>query len=339
MKRFIIMTLIGIFIALSIISCSDDKTETERAESSLALRNVEVAPVIRDDFVTGIKTAGKIEAETPINITSSLPLKIERIHVREGDRVKAGAVLVELSEHNLKQADLSYRNIEKNFRRMQELLKTDAVDQKSFDDIEAAYKSAESNYNFILENTIIKAPVDGVVSSISFQEGEHNSAMAPYLVRMITTGKMLAITHLSDADYVRTSKGMTATVGVNAYPDQEFQGTVIMISSEADLMAGTFRCEISVNDPQNLLRHNQFANIFIATAESKNTLIIPQAALLNGNRVFIEESGTAKTRTVTTGIHSSTEIEILTGLNEDDQVITVGSIGLTDDYPVNVINR
>ena len=340
MKPFSLkLTISCIILLLFLVSCAEDASRSNEIESGMAMRNVEVATVQRKDFVIGLRSSGRIENDNPINISSSLPLRIEKIHVREGDKVQKGKLLVELNSINLEQAELSYRNMETNYLRMEELLKRNAIDQKTFDEFEMAYKIAKLNYEYTLENTMIIAPSNGVITSVPYSEGEMiNPMISPFLIRMLSSGVMIAVTNLSDADYAKTRLNLPAYAVVNSYPDEEFSGSVRYISNEADALSGTFRCEILINDPMQKLKHNQFAHLFIATAESQNTLVIPQIAMVDDKSVFVVRNGKAVKVTVETGIGNASEIEILKGLEEGDQVITVGSMGLTDDYPINIIN-
>jgi|SRR5690554_3577331 len=328
---------ISLCLLLLLVSCSRDE-EQESQSSAISERNVRVAEAVRKDFYAGIETTGRIQSDVYVNITPSINGKIEKIHVREGDIASEGDLLLELEDLNLTQAEQNYQSLERNYRRMTELYRNDAVDQQSFEEVETAYQIARRNFEFALENTRIKAPIDGKIVTIALKEGESYTPMTlPALVKILSLNRMKAVTYLSDREYARTETGMRATVRVDAIPDKALVGYVSFISSEADPYSGTFRCEVMIEDESEVLRHNQFARIFVSTDEAKDTVVVPTAAILANNTAFVVENNRAIRREVETGIYSNIEVEIISGIEAGEEVIVLGNIGLTDNYPVNII--
>lgn len=339
MKKFSLL-IFPVVALILILGCSGKEEEADNQETDFqAERNVRVAEAVRKDIYSGITTTGRIESEVYVNVTSSLPGKIERIHVREGMIVRQGDLLVELDDVNLVQAEQHYLTLERNYQRMTELFRNDAIDQQSYEEIAAAYQIAKRNYEYTMENTRIESPIEGKVVSLTFKEGEvFNAMISPYLIKILSLNQMKAVSYLSDKDFIKTQTGMKAIVRIDAMPEKRLEGYISFISTEAERITGTFRCEVIIDDKSDLLRHNQFARVFIAVGQSLNTIVVPQEAIVNENRVFIVENGKAKSRTVEQGIASSEEIEILRGVYEGEQVIVVGNTGLTDGYPVRVID-
>ncbi|MBW6516755.1 MAG: efflux RND transporter periplasmic adaptor subunit [Candidatus Cloacimonetes bacterium] len=337
-KIFLIITLL--LPILFFMSCSQEDTSINNNDTTeLAERNVRVATAVRKDLYSGIHTTGRIEAVSYVNISPSLPLRVEKIHQREGSIVKKGDLLVEMQNVNLIQAEQNFQNIERNYQRMSGLYRNDAIDQKTYEEMRTAYEIAKSNYEYTLENTRIKAPIDGKITAISVKEGEnYNSMMSPYLIRLLSLDEMKAVTYLSDRDFAKTSTGMKATIQVDVIPDKLINGRISFISTEADQFTGTFRCEIIIEDKSDHLRHNQFARIFVATDEAKDAIVIPQEAIVNSNIVYTVSNNIAHRKVVTTGISTNEEVAILSGIAEGEQVIILGNIGLSDRYPVNIID-
>ncbi len=338
MKKFYLI-FIPILLMILLFGCAqDDQTQTTDDVAILAERNVRIAEAVRKDIYSGISTTGRIESEASINISPSLPLRVVKIHKPEGSMVKKGDLLIELDNVNLVQAEQTFLSLERNYNRMTELYRNDAIDQKSYEEIRTAYEVVKSSYEYTLDNTRIKAPIDGKIISISLKEGEnYNSMMSPYLVKILSLDKMKAVTHLSDRDFMKTRIGMKAVVRVDALPEKDLTGHISFISTEADRFTGTFRCEIIIDDSSDVLRHNQFARVFVATEESKNAIVVPQTAIINGNTLFTVSNNMAHKKTVTTGVFSNDEVEITAGLEAGEQVIVLGNIGLSDNYPVNII--
>lgn len=334
--RFSLITAFALITTLILTGCGDDQEEAARTEAGK--RNVRVSSAERKDLRAGISLTGRIEADKHLNISSAVGGRIEKIHVQVGDTVAEGDLLVEFDDSQLVQAQKSYENIKRNYQRISRLYEADAVDRQSYEEVETAYGIAESNYNHLLKNIKLRSPINGRISSITMKEGENFTPMGlPHLVRIVSSEKMKAVVNLPDSDYHSVITGMPVELKVTAYPDETFHGVVSYISPEADMMAGTFKCEITIRDSADKLRHNQFARIFIVTDEAQQTLVIPQQALINENRVFVVENGKAQKREIETGIYSQKYIEITSGIQENEQVIVVGNIGLADMSPVNII--
>lgn len=322
-KIFILLAL-----ALIILVGCQDKKVVEEDNGFTGKRNVKTITARMGEINEYLKYSGKIEAETVANASPSMSGKIEKLFVKEGDHVKVGDLLVKLDETQLEQTRIQFENAEKNYLRMQKLLKSDAIDQKTFDEVEAGYNTIKSSYDFMLDNIEMKAPISGVVTYIFKKEGEKfDSMMDPFLIRIVNSSKFKAKLQVSDKDINKLKKGQKTVITVDN-SDKDFHGIISYVSPEADMMSGTFPIEISINNDSNLLRHNQFARIDLITQSSSNAIIIPQESVLKSSYVFVAASGIAEKREVKLGVGNEEEIEIKHGVAEGEEVIISGNIGL-----------
>ncbi|MCB5231304.1 MAG: efflux RND transporter periplasmic adaptor subunit [Candidatus Cloacimonas sp.] len=330
-----------LFILLIVMGCQSEKPQTGgSSQAVIAKRNVRVAQVEKKDIAVILNTSGRIEAAEYININPSLPAKIEKINFKEGDAVKEGDVILEFQNTQLVQAEQQYLNLERNLSRSKELYESNVIDLKTFEEISMGFEIAKANYEFVKENIIVKAPFDGKIAVIALKEGEAYTPMTQQaLVRLIAPGRTYIKTYLSDRDYIKAKIGATARVKVDTYPDKVFTGKINFISPEADMMSGRFLCEVLVNEQNNLLKHNQYAKIDIELQNSRNTLVIPKTALINGKHVFVVENGYSQLREIKIGLINNDELEILSGLKQGEAVITTGNIGLINNYPVHIVEQ
>ena len=331
-KLIILAALIAI-----VLTCCQKKTEQEEVkEEFTGAREVKVATVKRGDISSYIEFSGKIEAEKTVNIAPSISGRIDKLIVDVGSAVKKGDLLAKLNDTQLKQAKIHYDNMEKNYKRMQELQKTGAIDGATFDEVETGYKIAKSSYEFVLENTDVRAPINGVVTLIFKKEGENYDAMMdPMLLRMMNLDEVKAKIQVSDVDINKIIKGQKVLLKVSS-SDEEFTGSVSFVSPEADMMSGTFNVEIAANNKNNILKHNQFARIKVLIKTSENTIIVSQQAILDANHVFIVENDKAVKKYVTLGLENEYEIEITEGLQDGETVVIRGNIGLSEGDKVEV---
>ena len=331
-KLLILVTLLSIVLA----GCQKKAEQQEVKEEFTGAREVKVATARLGDISSYIEFSGKIDAEKTVNIAPAISGKIDKLIVDVGSVVKKGNLLAKLDDTQLKQAQTQYVNMEKNYKRMQELQKTGAIDEATFDEVETGYEVAKSTYEFMLENTEIRAPFDGTVTLIYKKEDENFDAMMdPMLIRMMNLDIMKVKIQVSDVDINEIKKGQKVILSVSS-SDEEFTGKVSFVSPEADVMSGTFNVEIAVKNKDNILKHNQFARIKVLTKTSENTIIVPQQAILDANHVFIMENDKAVKKFVTLGLENEYEIEITEGLQNGEIVIIRGNIGLSEGDKVEV---
>ena len=333
LKKLIILAAL---LAIVLAGCQKKTEQEEVKEEFTGAREVKIATARLGDISSYIEFSGNIEAEKTVNISPSMSGKIDKLIVDVGSIVKKGDLLAKLDDTQLKQAQTQYLNMEKNYKRMQELKRTGAIDGATFDEVETGYKVAKSSYEFMLENTEIKASFNGVITVTYKKEGENYDAMMdPMLLRMMNLDKVKARIQVSDADINEIKKGQKVILSVNN-SDEEFTGKVSFVSPEADVMSGTFNVEMAVTNKNNILKHNQFARIKVLTETSENTIIVPQQAILNADHVFTIENDKAVKKYVTLGLENEYEIEITEGLQEGETVITQGNIGLSEGDKVEV---
>ena len=330
---------IPLLVALiTLIGCGKKNSRTiEESQAGVAKRNVSVTQAVRKDIAVTINTSGRVEATNFINLNPSIPGKIVKIYLKEGDTVKEGDTILEFQDTQLIQAEQQYKNLEKNFQRSQELFQNNVIDLKTFEDISMGLEIAKANYEMVRENIVVKAPFDGKIGVIALKEGEfYTPMMQQSLIRIISPDRMSVKTYLSDKDYPKVRIGAAAIVRVDSYPGKLFSGKINFISPEADLVSGRFLCEVLVREQNNLLRHNQYANVTIELERSKNSIVIPKLALIENSFVYVVEDSLAKKREVKIGLANNDEVEILSGLSVDELIIITGNIGLVDNYPVNI---
>ena len=329
------VTITTLLLMLLIVGCGKSVDTEEKLEFQGA-REVKVESADLTDISSYIEYSGKVLTDQAINIKPAMGGKVMEYKVLEGSVVNKGDLLVVLDDTQLKQAQIQYEIMGKNYNRMQELSKTGAIDDATFDEVEAGYKVAKSGYEFMLKNTYVRAPINGIITMRYRKEGEHFDAMMdPLLLRMVNLEKVKATIQVSDADIKSIEKGQEVLLMINN-SDVEFTGEISFVSPEADIMAGTFAVEIMVNNQENLLHNNQFVKVKVLTKTSKKTIVVPQHAVINDKYVFILENNIAVKKFVTLGLENEYEIEIIDGIEAGVEVVTVGNAGLSENDKVKI---
>jgi multidrug efflux pump subunit AcrA (membrane-fusion protein) len=196
----------------------------------------------------------------------------------------------------------------------------------------ATKEAAEAALEFSkvqLSYATIKAPISGVIASVSTQEGETVAAglTAPTFVTIIDLTRLQVDAFVDETDIGRVKVGQKAIFTVDTYPDKEFTGKVRAIYPKAIIQENVvnFDVVIEIDDPNiELLRPDMTTSVTIYQEERKGVLVIPRAAVVkegNDKFVFIKEpSGSFEKKEIKTGIQSGKDIEVTSGLKEGEVI-------------------
>jgi membrane fusion protein (multidrug efflux system) len=136
--------------------------------------------------------------------------------------------------------------------------------------------------------------------------------------------------------------GQSASLQVNAYPGQEFPATVTSVAPVADTDTRTFTVKITPTDPEGQLRSGMYANTLLLIDEKQNTLLIPRDALTTINdqpTVYVIDGDRVEQRQVELGLTNDGQVEILSGVEAGETVVTAGQPNLSDGARVEVVNK
>ncbi len=190
-----------------------------------------------------------------------------------------------------------------------------------------------------LQNTKIVAPFPGEISRKYVDAGALVSPSTP-LVNLVHTETLKIVVNVLEKDIPLLKIGMKAKIQVESYPGKAFEGKIEKINSSLDLSTRTLQAEIYIPNASRLLKPGMFSNVELALLEKPQALIIPRDAVIqagNENSVFVVEGKRAVRRLVTLGYEQDRSVEVLKGLNENDQVVIKGQQLIKDGSAIRVI--
>lgn len=294
---------------------------------------------VRDVPQTELYTS-TVTANAVNNIAPQASSRIQKVNVEVGDFVSRGQVLAEMDRLQLDQARLKLVNDSTELSRTRELFLEGAVSQSDFEALELAYKVSRSSYENLLENTILRSPVNGVVTARNYDRGDLYGMSQPiYVVQEITPVKLLV--GISESDYSKVKKGDVVKIKVDALPGRSFSGKVNRIYPVMDASSHTVTIEVIVPNTDRALRPGMYAQVEVNYGVN-HSVTVPDNAVVkqqgSGQRfVFVlDDQGVAKSVAVTLGRHIDGEYEILEGLSEGDVVVTKGSANLKSGSKVRI---
>jgi RND family efflux transporter MFP subunit len=235
------------------------------------------------------------------------------------------------------QANLELASITKT--RYQGLLKSNAVSQQDVDNAVGTYnanaaiveadKAAVEQYSALVSFEKIYAPFDGVITARNTDIGDlinsgSNSNAKTDLFHIAQPGKLRVYVNVPEEYSQGIKVGMTADLNLTEFPGRTFQGKLLRTAEAINLTTRTLLIEIDVDNPAGTLLTGSYAEVHLAVPTQASTFLLPVNALIfrsQGLHVATVKSGKVVLTPVTPGHDFGSQIEIVSGLKSDDQVI------------------
>lgn len=339
------MTLTRLFPVLPalalLIACSGKKETTPDAATAPEKFPVEVSRV----SATSVEQVGEytatVEAFKTNNISSSTPNRIKSILVDVGAHVARGQKLVVLDNVNIDQLKINLDNIALELDRAKKLLEIGAGTRQSVDGLQAQYDAAARNYRNMQENTVLTAPMSGVVTARNYDPGDMTGALPILTVEQINPVKV--VVGVSENDYSRISRSTPVTLTFDSWPGETFNGHIHLIEPTVDPATRTFKVEITIDNPGDKVLPGMFARVTLLLGTAVN-VVVPDRAVVkmsgSGNKyVYVHSRGRVSYNRVTLGRRLGDSYEVIEGVADGDEVVVAGQSRLADGVEVEIINR
>ena len=183
----------------------------------------------------------------------------------------------------------------------------------------------------------ILSPISGVVADRPVYAGEMASAGMP-LISIVDISQVRAVANVPVREAESIKVGRPARV---AGPDGDIPGTVTVVSPSANANATTVEVWVQIANPGERLKPGATARVSIIAETIQNTSVVPATALLNGDEgrqkvMVISSDSVAHERPVTVGVRQGARVQILSGIQPGEQVVTSGGLGLEDKAKVTI---
>lgn len=357
MKRNLFFSAVLIIITCA---CSTDKTgggsgsntssDSAGAAASGDVERVRTVELTRQVISRSIEYTSNLIPFEENHLAPATPGRIEKIFVEIGDHVSKGDMLVQMDRTQLYQALIQLKNIETDFARLDTLNKVGSISKQQYDQVKAQYDITRSSVEFLQENTVLRAPFNGVISGKYYEEGElysgapNTMAGKAAIVSIVQIDLLKAEVSISEKYFPLMHTGMDAMVTTDTYPGKTFPGKVMRIHPTIDQTTRSFTIEIKISNQGEMLRPGMFSRVSMEMGE-EIALVVPSVAVLklqgsNERYVFMEENGVARRITVTIGKRFDDKIEIISDkLKEGNRLIITGQARLVDGDKVLVSNE
>jgi len=309
------------------------------------------APVLTEIVRLGAVTEEYValataRANEAIDVTPRISSVVSEIRFDEGQTVEAGEVLVELDSREIRaDLDLAEANLNERrsrYGRLETLAASQVVSEVELEEIQAQLQVAEAQVNSArarLEDTVIRAPFSGTVGLRRISVG---GLVQPNTI--ITTLDDIGVMKLEFSvpeEYLAVvSEGLEIEASGAAWPNRIFSGAVISVDSRVDPMTRSLAVVAELPNEDGDLKPGMFLQVVIARRR-EDVVLAAEAALVprQGRQfVFVIDQGRALEREVKLGTRSPGVVEIVTGLEAGEEIVTQGVQRLRDGLPVQMAN-
>lgn len=343
---FIGFLSISLFTGILISSCG---SSGKKADAPASLKPVvqKVEGYIVKIMAISDKTElpGTLIANETTEIHSEIPGRLVYLNVNEGKMVGKGALIAKIYDGDL-QAQLKKLNVqvavaEQTVKRMGELLKIGGVSQQEYDLSALQVNTIRADMEIVrtsIQRTEIHAPFAGTLGLKNISPGAY--------ITPATTLTSIRQNNILKLDFTLPEK-YTSNLKTGQLVDFTVEGnpkkyTAKIIAAESGLEENTRSLNIRaiVTNSDGKLLPGVFAKVITDFNADPNGLMIPSQAILpeaRGKKVIVYRNGKANFTEVTTGIRDSSFVQITSGLNAGDTIITTGLMSLKPDAKVEII--
>jgi len=307
--------------------------------------------------------SGSLRAVNQASVKAKVAGEVREVLVREGEAVKAGQVLIKMDTSDYQarveqakgallaargQLDIATKTRDNN----KALLDKGFISKTAFDNAESQYGIAQANVESAraaldvaqkaLADTVIRAPISGLVSMRMVQPGEKVSA-DNRLLDVVDLGQMELEAAVPAVDIGHVSLGQEVQVKVEGQPKLQ-TGKVVRINPATQAGSRSIMAYIQIENPQGALRVGMFAEAQLTTAKKSGVLTVPQAAVqgeTDRHFVYAIENGTLVRKPVKIGLHGDdgegSAVEIIQGLDSGAQIVKANLGALRVGTPVKIV--
>lgn len=348
-RSIVLLAAAGIVIFLVYKKIAGTKSSGEPAAGASGAKGGGTRALLTDAWIVktsrldqSIEASGTLQSNEEVEVKPEINGRITHLYFKEGTTVKKGDLLVKLYDEDLKaqlqklklQQQLSKTTLE----RQENLLKINGISQQDVDVTRnqvSAYGADMDYTQTQIQKTELRAPFSGKLGLRNASEGAIISSAT-----VITTLQQIDPLKMDFAVAEKYRNAIKNGDQVNFYvagDNKEYKGSIYAIDPKIDLTTRTVKLRAIVPNSNGVLFPGSFAKVKIVLKGMPDAMMIPSQAVIPGTRdkkVIVADKGKAKFVTVETGLRTESAVQITTGLQPGDTVITTGILQLKPGMPL-----
>lgn len=348
---WIIVIMIALFIVNMGTRIMEKRDNLDEAKKAGLKKDVPAVRVITltlkpRRLVDKINLPAQVEAFEEVWVKAEVPGQIIDVHIKEGQMVEAGQILVKLDDGDyrarLARIEANYSLAKQNYDRISALVKKKYTPPTELDEIKAQLKDLAAQRNealLALNRTSIKAPISSLLNKLKAKKGDFVGVGDP-VAQILEIDKVKVTVGVPESDVASIFDLEEADVIIEALGKQRVKGKKIFLSRKPSTLARLFDLELKVPNPDRRILPGMFARVELVKNVYEDALAVPLYSIITQDSkhfVFIEKDSHAEKREVALGTLIGSEIHITSGLQPGERVIVVGHRLLDNGQEVEVI--
>ena len=344
-------------LALSLVACRSKGGDEDEAATPAEVPTIvaEVAKVTRRTLADELVVRGTVAAvqNEDVRVSALVAGRVTLVSAAEGDSVREGQVIAELDRRPLEdqrrqtaaaldQAKAQVENARLNLQRNQQLFERGIAAGKEVEDAKTQMASAQaaveqataalSTADRNIERAQVRSPIAGQVVKRMVSVGEQvDGTAAQPIAEIANLDRVELAANVPSEQLSRIKIGQPVSVATDAYRGRAFVGSVLAIAPAVDPTTNAALVRIRIANADRGLRIGMFAQARVQLDQHANALIVPPPALVRdqrGTAVYVVSGDTAERTPVTVGLEQPDAVEILSGVEDGQTVLTSSVYGL-----------
>ncbi|HEX5006360.1 MAG TPA: efflux RND transporter periplasmic adaptor subunit, partial [Hyphomonadaceae bacterium] len=309
---------------------------------------VTAVPVSAREFAVRIEDLGTLEPKERVTLTANAADRVTGVFFEDGQRVARGKVLMTLVNEEesaqLESAQATAANAKLVFERNQRLAANDAIAQLELERTKSAYEAAVANVAAIqarLRDRVLVAPFSGVLGFRQISQGAYVSP-GQAVATLIDDSEMRLEFGVPSINITTLRVGLPVEATTKDVPGRTFSGRITSIDNAIDPVTLAVKVRATLPNKEGALRAGMSMNATLM-AEPRNSLSVPEISVVaEGSKSFVyivdqskQPAVVAKTEVVL-GARERGLVEVVSGLQAGDMVVTDGVLKLRPNSPVRL---
>jgi membrane fusion protein, multidrug efflux system len=349
-----------LFLTLLLVAsgCGRDRESADREERTVSVETFRVEGM---DFPETLQGIGSLESSEAVIIRPEIAGTITDVPFEEGQQVSEGELLFVLRDEKLRQelqaqqaelqsARSSLEQARQTFERFSTLFEAGLISAEEHDQTRTDMETARAEVQRLsaqvalseerLEDTRIRAPMDGAISESRVDPGDYVSVGEELAVLYTATALQVGFS-VPEQGMGRVRPGQSVVVTVPAIPERRFNGQVIFVSPVVDVRTRTLHVKATVEDESGTLKPGAFAGVSVTVDVRSRRPAVPESALVAAREAYfiylVDQDSIARSREIAIGLRRTGYVEIDQGIDIGDLVVSSGQMRLSDGDAVEVV--
>lgn len=350
LPRFLLLALIALVFILggaikkeSALIAADKENGLKQERPPINAVTLTLAPTAIHDR---INLPGSIEPWTTLSLLSKINGTVEKLLVREGQKVKKGDVLAQIEAEDyriaLERARAAYNLAKAEYERDRAIyskgvIPTAELDAKKtqMDTAKADLENAELQYS----RCTVLAPMNGVVRKLDAKVGLQLAVGDP-IAEILEIDRVKAVVGIPESDVTAVRGLSTVDVALQALNDRVVTGKVHFLSSSPETVARLYRLELAIDNGGGEILPGMFVRADVVKRTVPEAIVVPFYSVISRNNdqyVYVENDGVVEKRNVRLGIMEQWLVEVTEGLRAGDRLLVEGHRDVEDKQKVKVV--